>query len=1072
MPKKNEKERERCALCSKITEYTKNTPISERFGYIEGCGQFEHNKAAYESAIAMLAETGKATVIHPTGTGKSFIGFKLCEDNSDKTVCWLSPSSYIFRTQIENLQKTGVTVPQNIKFYTYQKLTLLSDEEIDAIQPDIFLYDEYHRLGAQVWQLAVNKLIARYPNVPMLGLSATNVRYLDNQRDMAEELFDGNIASEMTLGEAIVRGILKAPLYISTVFSYQKDLEKYTRMAKMPKFKAVRDTAEKYLEEQWRTIEKADGLDVIFEKYMPDKHGKYVVFCANKEHLDEMFSHVSEWFSKVDKNPKVYKVYSDNPESSGEFADFKADKSENLKLLFCIDMLNEGVHLDDIDGVILFRPTVSPTVYKQQIGRALTAGKSGTPVIFDIINNFQNLYSMGAIEQEMACAISYYNSLGESEKITVDKFEIIGIVKDCVELFDKLNETFTAGWNEMYRCACEYKSVYGNIDVPRRYKTESGLSLGNWLDTQRGVRSGKINGILTEERIKKLDELGMRWESMSDMSWDKNYAAAVEYAKKYGDLNPKAVYVTEDGIRLGSWISNVRTYRKCGIQRNYLTEERIEELDKIGMVWDTPNYFFEKNYAALLEYFHTYGDLDVPADYVSPDGIKLGRCIGNLRRAKRNGTLSEIQIQRLNEVGMPWDDKFTRKWENGFEHAKAYFVQNGNLDVPTMFVCEDGFKLGEWIANQRDKSGTKVIEERRKKLDSISMIWKKADPWEVRFALAKKYFEEHGNLDMPAVYNADGMCISKWLNEQKHIYYGRRKGKSLTDEQIKRLESIGMQWRDRKEIIWLSRYELLKKYVDEYGTADVPTDYVIDGFKLGMWRQRQSNFYKKGMLTSEQIELLRKIGMCLDTLTFDEIWDRNYNAALKWYSENGNLNVPQDYMTDDGIKLYSWLGNQKTRYTDGKLTSSQIDRLRLIGFEFENKSSAAWKNAYRYAEEYYKANLNLDVPSKYKLDNGFDLGDWVARQRRNKSKLSDEQVKALDSIGMVWSAPAEKQWERGFEHLVQYKNKYGTAKPGADYRAEDGYTLGRWFSRQKKNYIDGELNKEQIEKLTQIGVEL
>ena len=1036
---------------------------------------FEHNKTAYESAVAMLAETGKAAVIHPTGTGKSFIGFKLCEDNSDKTVCWLSPSSYIFRTQIENLQKTGVTVPQNIKFYTYQKLTLLSDEEIDAIQPDIFLYDEYHRLGAQVWQLAVNKLIARYPNVPMLGLSATNVRYLDNQRDMAEELFDGNIASEMTLGEAIVRGILKAPLYISTVFSYQKELEKYERMAKMPKFKAVRDTAEKYLEELRRTIEKADGLDIIFEKYMPDKHGKYVVFCANKEHLDEMLSHVSEWFSKVDKNPKVYKVYSDNPELSGEFAEFKADKSENLKLLFCIDMLNEGVHLDDIDGVILFRPTVSPTVYKQQIGRALTAGKSGTPVIFDIINNFQNLYSMGAIEQEMACAISYYNSLGESEKITVDKFEIIGIVKDCVELFDKLNETFTAGWDEMYRCACEYKSAYGNLEVPRRYKTASGLSLGNWLDTQRGVRSGKINGILTEERIEKLDKLGMRWESMSDMSWDKNYAAAVEYAKKYGVLNPKAVYVTEDGIRLGSWVSNIRTYRKCGIQRNYLTEERIEELDKIGMVWDAPNYFFEKNYAALLEYFHTYGDLDVPADYVSPDGIKLGSRIRNLRRAKQLGNLNENQIERLDEIGMLWDDKFTRAWENGFEHAKAYFVQNGNLDVPTMFVCEDGFKLGFWIANHREKSGTRITDERRERLNSIGMIWAKptADElWDKRFEIAKAYYEKHGNLDMPNDFKVDGTWIAKWLNEQKHIYHGRRNGKSLTDEQIKKLESIGMQWRDRKEIIWLSRYELLKKYAEEYGAADVPTDYIIDGFKLGMWRQRQSNFYKKGMLTSEQMELLWEIGMCFDTLTFDEIWDRNYNAALKWYSENGNLNVPKDYKTESGIFLNSWLQKQKYDYKSGKLSEKKAEKLRRIGMNFENKKEAVWFENYNFAVDYYKLHGNLDVPALYRLENGFVLGDWVARQRKNKSKLSDEQVKALDSIGMVWYARSEKQWEQGFEHLVQYKNKYGTAKPGAAYRAEDGYTLGRWLGRQKKNYIDGELNREQIEKLTQIGVEL
>lgn len=826
---------------------------------------FEHNQTAYESAVAMLSETGKAAIIHPTGTGKSFIGFKLCEDNPDKTVCWLSPSSYIFRTQIENLQKTGVTVPQNIKFYTYQKLTQLSDEEIDEIQPDIFLYDEYHRLGAQVWQLAVNKLITRYPDVPMLGLSATNVRYLDNQRDMAEEFFDGNIASEMTLGEAIVRGILKAPLYISTVYSYQNELEKYERMSKMPRFKAVRDTAEKYLEELRRTLEKADGLDVIFEKYMPDKYGKYVVFCANKEHLDEMLSHVSEWFSQVDSSPKVYKVYSDNPEASGEFADFKEDKSDNLKLLFCIDMLNEGVHLDDIDGVILFRPTVSPIIYKQQIGRALTAGKSGIPVIFDVINNFENLYSMNAIEQEMACAISYYNSLGESEKIDVEKFEIIGIVKDCVELFDKLNETFTAGWDEMYRYACEYKAEFGNIDVPRRYKTENGLSLGNWLDTQRGVRSGKINGILTEERIKKLDELGMRWESISDMNWERNFTAATEYAKKYGDLNPKATYITEDGIRLGSWISNIRTYRKCGIQRNYLTERRIEELDKIGMVWSAPNYFFEKNFSAALEYLRENGDLDVPADYVTKSGVKLGLWIKNLRTAKRKGTLDKKQVLRLDELNMIWDDKFSRNWENGFEHAKAYFVQNGNLNVPIMFVCEDGFKLGAWIANHRDKSGVRITEERRKKLDSIGMIWSKptADElWDKRFEVVRSYYEEHGDLNMPNDFKVDGTWIAKWLNEQKHIYHGKREGKALTDVQIKKLESIGIVWYARSERLWEQGFEHLVQYISKYGAAKFGSAYrTEDGFTLGRWLDRQKKSFSKGVLNKEQIKKLTEIGV-------------------------------------------------------------------------------------------------------------------------------------------------------------------------------------------------------------------
>ena len=52
----------------------------------------------------MMGECGKAAVIHPTGTGKSFIGFKLCEDHRDKLVCWLSPSEHIFNTQLENLR--------------------------------------------------------------------------------------------------------------------------------------------------------------------------------------------------------------------------------------------------------------------------------------------------------------------------------------------------------------------------------------------------------------------------------------------------------------------------------------------------------------------------------------------------------------------------------------------------------------------------------------------------------------------------------------------------------------------------------------------------------------------------------------------------------------------------------------------------------------------------------------------------------------------------------------------------------------------------------------------------------
>ena len=62
---------------------------------------FEHNETAYYAALSMMKNTGKAAIVHPTGTGKSFIGFKLCEDNPNKKICWLSPSEYIFKTQLE-----------------------------------------------------------------------------------------------------------------------------------------------------------------------------------------------------------------------------------------------------------------------------------------------------------------------------------------------------------------------------------------------------------------------------------------------------------------------------------------------------------------------------------------------------------------------------------------------------------------------------------------------------------------------------------------------------------------------------------------------------------------------------------------------------------------------------------------------------------------------------------------------------------------------------------------------------------------------------------------------------------
>ena len=112
---------------------------------------FRHNLQAYNAAVGMLAETGKAAIIHPTGTGKSFIAFKLCEDNPEKRIIWLSPSEYIFKTQLEAVEKTSNFVPKNVSFFTYSKLMNLQKSEISDLNPDLIILDEFHRAGAEQW---------------------------------------------------------------------------------------------------------------------------------------------------------------------------------------------------------------------------------------------------------------------------------------------------------------------------------------------------------------------------------------------------------------------------------------------------------------------------------------------------------------------------------------------------------------------------------------------------------------------------------------------------------------------------------------------------------------------------------------------------------------------------------------------------------------------------------------------------------------------------------------------------------------------------------------------------------
>ncbi len=770
---------------------------------------YDHNLKAYEAVCSMFTHTQKACVVHPTGTGKSFIAFKLCEDNPDKRICWLSPSEYIYKTQLENLRKVmEVSAPihddldmagatdvskklksliNNITFCTYARLTCMTEDEIRALVPDYIILDEFHRCGAEVWGQGVEKLLGIYAQAKVLGLSATAVRYLDNQRDMSDELFDGNIASTMTLGEAVVRGILPAPKYVMSVYSYQESLAHIeTRIGKIRNVK-VKTKAEEYLEKLRRALTQADGLTEIFAKHMTDKTGKYIVFCSDYDAMTEAVKMSGEWFSKIDKTPNIYTFYSEDPDSKKSFAAFKEDTDrDHLKLLFCIDALNEGIHVENIAGVILMRPTVSPIVYKQQIGRALSAAGSGVPVILDIVNNIENLYSIDSIREEMQETVRYFRYVGETERIVSESFRIVDEVKDCIELFDRLEGLLIVSWEEMYKKAVLYSKEHGNLNINYDYETEEGLALGRWLSVQR-ANYRKNDGSISPDRIKKLSSIGMDWQTVEERAWDKAVKALKEYRERYGNVDIPVSYVSDKGMDLSRWLRSVRQKYSEGL----LKPNQIEMLEGMGVTWNTLlDQRWRACYEKAIRYYAENGDLNVPKYYVTEDGVKLGTWITSQRVSYIKGTLGKPKERLLDSINMSWN-MYVNKWERGYECARRYVEKNGDINsVPDDYVY-DGIKLKTWINTQRCKfSDGKLTDERKIRLSELGIVWKQfAAQWDIGYRHALEYAQKYGNLKVPVKYECqDGFKLKYWLNNQITKY----KNGKLSESQVCQLEGIGM----------------------------------------------------------------------------------------------------------------------------------------------------------------------------------------------------------------------------------------------------------------------------------------
>ena len=999
---------------------------------------YDHNMGCYE-IIKEKYKKGETVVgtKRATGTGKSYIGLQLALDNNQSQGIYLAPLKGIFEHLQEIISNDpNVTMDdfKNLNFMTYQSLVYMSYEEIKNLKCDFLVIDEFHHLGAPVWWQRIKTLIETHPNIKIFGMTAYTVRDRGTsyERDMAleggDELFSDKIVGQYDLCDAIIDGVLPKFIYKTaypklSLTDELKELEEkilsgdFTKKEQKQYLRILKDITK-------RVSSAPSTKDILLKNLKPD--GKYIYFCpiSPEEGINDietiksqLINSLKEKYNEEDiviytTTSEMGKLGEKNREAFYNDVDLEGNDCKNkLRIILVINQYNEGIHAPGVDGVILGRKTMSDIVLFEWLGRALTVGRN--------------------LKKETEKLMKY--SKEELQKICL--YKDISIEEDTSkeELISKLLSPLVID----LACNYEYIEELEN-ELKDRIKQVSEKT-GN---TKRKIAITDASFDIEVENIDILKALIDLKERLSN-SWYKMYEYAKIYYEHHGDLKVPFAFKTNDGwqrdengkINLGVWINDQR-------HRVDPNSEKGELLLAIKMRFETKKKLtWEEMYEYAKIYYEHHRDLNVPVSFKTNNGwkededgkINLGTWISTQRQSiapnsERGKLLSVIKM------------RFERKnltWEEMYEYAKIYYEHHRDLNVPVSFKTNDGWQrdedgkinLGGWISTQR--KNTSPNSERGKLLLAIKMRFETRKrsklSWKEMYEYAKIYYEHHGNLEVPQGFKTnngwkedeDGKInLGTWISTQ-------RQSTAPNSERGKLLLAIKMRFETRKrsKLSWKEMYEYAKIYYEHHGNLEVPQGFKTNnGWKededgkinLGKWISKQRSRVDSN---SEKGKLLIAIKMRFERVKSKLTLEEMYEYAKIYYEHHGNLEVPLGFKTNNGwkededgkINLGIWISNQRQNVDPN---SERGKLLLTIKMRFETKKNLTWKEMYEYAKIYYEHHGNLNVPARFKTNNGWkrdedgkiNLGAWINNQKTmyKTRNLSFEQISKLESIDMIW----------------------------------------------------------------------
>ena len=902
------------------------------------------NEAAFQKAVQSLETLNRAAVFHPTGTGKSCIAWKVVEAHPQTTFFWLvAGAQRLALRQAELTRYNGGTLPGNVRFCDCEKLAAATPEQwvrLGEQKPGCIVLDCYHELSAVCWAQSVQKLLRMCPQAKVLGLGVPNGAPVCAA---AQELFADCIVSHMTVAEAMAAGTMPVPsAYAALLWPQEEELATLRARIKnlcMPKG----DTSLRvqYEELSW-SLRQVENLTVLLPRLLSDTSGHYLVLFESAAYQEKLGVELEQLLRTVDPAVRFYAADHACFADSAAVETFLSDTAPGPKVLLCVNAPGVQQPLEGLAGVILVRQSSLMSTFKQMLCRALVAAGSRSVPVFDLVAQFEGLGNGRTLQRDCTEAMTKagsktpgfrqerpmqqtYRLYGKLRREMEARWEVLcqaaadaaakegtlelprsytihsGVpVGKWLELqrqvqagqrpgrltaeqaakLEKLgirwNHRLEAAWEKGFASAQKYRTEHGDLLVPVRYRDKNDFALGEWIVYNR---QRYLGGNLPQNRIERLEAIGMVWSTSNDL-WEQNYAAATQYYLEHGDLEVPIKYETPSGFGLGVWLGAQRAAHKAG----ELPQEQVERLDALGMDWTNRN---DRKWMSLYDvaaaYYHEHGNLNVPSEYVTPDGVLLGKWVARQRYAYLNPDRSSARVTPerkalLDKLGMVWE-KYD-PWQERYDLALAYKTEHGDLEIPSVYKTADGVWLGSWVSRQRQtlNSGSSALSSERRKL--LRTLFKgerrPSDPaadhgtvreanWERNFRSAARYARKYKHLLVPASYvDSDGVRLGVWISNLRAARKNRPDSYQVTPAHIKKLNSIGMVW-DARDAKWGTAYQQAKAYYKAHGNLHAAANYKSDetGFCLGDWlrRMREWDTTHDPKLTPERRAMLDKIGM-------------------------------------------------------------------------------------------------------------------------------------------------------------------------------------------------------------------